>query len=259
MVFNSLTAAVQIMPVVCVLAVKAPSGLVVLNAGNRNLTVCCDHPPSDPPDGYFITSHPLNNPTAPLLRLNQSSSDAVWLNGSMCFNLGTFTPGETYEVGVVAVRGNHRSKKASIIHTTGERNNKSVQRDLLLFIIVIQTIALSLSVFVYVAPMPVQIAVPVSVGTSYAQLYIQHPQLGLMDGVKVCACPGDWDTVCKGLCSYACDWYSLPAHVHLVNLSNLTPGSQYQLSVHSTSRKQTGPPYYSRLFRTRESSLRALL
>ncbi|XP_035762942.1 phosphatidylinositol phosphatase PTPRQ isoform X1 [Neolamprologus brichardi] len=136
----------------------------------------------------------------------------------MCFNLGTFTPGQTYEVGVVALKGNDRSERSSVIHTT--------------------------------APMPVQVAVPVSVGTNYAQLYIQHPQLGVMDGVKVCACPGDWDTVCKGLGNYLCDWYSLTAHVHLINLSNLSPGSPYQLRVHSTSREQLGPPYYSRLFRT---------
>lgn len=103
--------------------------------------------------------------------------------------------------------------------------------------------------------MPVQVAVPVSVGTNYAQLYIQHPQLGVMDGVKVCACPGDWDTVCKGLGNYLCDWYSLTAHVHLINLRNLSPGSPYQLRVHSTSREQLGPPYYSRLFRTSELPL----
>ncbi|XP_019217115.1 phosphatidylinositol phosphatase PTPRQ isoform X5 [Oreochromis niloticus] len=199
-------------------AVKAVSGLVVISTRSRNLTVCGTHPPRDPPDGYFITSQPLDNPTAPLLWLNHSTSDGHLINGSMCFNLGTFTPGQTYEVGVVALKGNDRSERSSVIHTT--------------------------------APMPVQVAVPVSVGTNYAQLYIQHPQLGVMDGVKVCACPGDWDTVCKGLGNYLCDWYSLAAHVHLINLSNLSPGSPYQLRVYSTSREQLGPPYYSRLFRT---------
>ncbi|XP_039470944.1 phosphatidylinositol phosphatase PTPRQ isoform X5 [Oreochromis aureus] len=199
-------------------AVKAVSGLVVISTRSRNLTVCGTHPPRNPPDGYFITSQPLDNPTAPLLWLNHSTSDGHLINGSMCFNLGTFTPGQTYEVGVVALKGNDRSERSSVIHTT--------------------------------APMPVQVAVPVSVGTNYAQLYIQHPQLGVMDGVKVCACPGDWDTVCKGLGNYLCDWYSLAAHVHLINLSNLSPGSPYQLRVYSTSREQLGPPYYSRLFRT---------
>nr|XP_004553306.2 phosphatidylinositol phosphatase PTPRQ isoform X5 [Maylandia zebra] len=198
--------------------VKALSGLVVISTRSRNLTVCGTQPPSDPPDGYFITSQPLDNPTAPLLWLNHSSAYGHLINGSMCFNLGTFTPGQTYEVGVVALKGNDRSKRSSVIHTT--------------------------------APMPVQVAVPVSVGTNYAQLYIQHPQLGVMDGVKVCACPGDWDTVCKGLGNYLCDWYSLTAQVHLIKLSNLSPGSPYQLRVHSTSREQLGPPYYSRLFRT---------
>ncbi|XP_008281722.1 phosphatidylinositol phosphatase PTPRQ [Stegastes partitus] len=198
-------------------AVMAPSGLVVSSL-RGNLTVCWTSPPDDPPDGYYLTSQPLNNPTASSLWINQSSSGALWVNESVCVHLGTFTPGQTYEVGVATMRGNDRSERSSIIHTT--------------------------------APLPVQVAVPLSVGTNYAQLYIQHPQLGLTDGVKVCACPGVCDTACKGVCGYTCDWHSLPADVHTVTLSNLSPGSQYQLSVYSTSREQIGPPYYTRLIRT---------
>lgn len=100
--------------------------------------------------------------------------------------------------------------------------------------------------------MPVQVAIPLSVGTNSAQLYIQHPQLGLIDGVKVCVCPGVCDSVCEGPCGYTCDWYPLPAGVHIVTLRNLSPGSEYQLRVYSTSRGQTGPPYHARPVRTSE-------
>lgn len=104
----------------------------------------------------------------------------------------------------------------------------------------------------FVGPMPVHVAVPFSVGTNSAQLYIQPPQLGLIDGVKVCVCPGVCDTVCEGSCEYTCEWYSLPAGVHIITLRDLSPGSEYQLRVCSTSREQAGPPYYTRRLRTGE-------
>lgn len=103
--------------------------------------------------------------------------------------------------------------------------------------------------------MPVQVAVSLSVGTNSAQLYIQHPQLGLIDGVKVCVCPGMCDSLCVGLCGNTCDWYSLPAGVHIITLSNLSPGSEHQLRVYSTSREKIGPPYYTRPVRTSELRL----
>ncbi|XP_074533315.1 uncharacterized protein LOC141796228 [Halichoeres trimaculatus] len=112
---------------------------------------------------------------------SKSSPAALWLNKSVCATLGPVTPGQTYEVGVVSVMGKDRSQKTSLIHTTN--------------------------------PLPVQAAIPLSVGTNSAQLFIQHPQLGLINGVKV-------------------------------------PGSEYQLQVHSTSKEQVGPPYYSRPIRT---------
>ncbi|XP_070686459.1 phosphatidylinositol phosphatase PTPRQ [Pempheris klunzingeri] len=198
-------------------AMKAPSGLVALST-TGNLTVCWTNPPDNPPDGYCITSHPLISPTLTSLWINQSSPEAHWLNESVCVHLGTFTPGQTYEVGVVSLSRTDRSKRTSIIYTTN--------------------------------PMPVQVAVPISVGTNSAQLYIQHPQLGLIDGVKVCVCPGMCDSVCEGLCGYTCGWYSLPTGVRFIILSNLSPGSEYQLRVYSTSREQMGPPYYTRPVRT---------
>lgn len=103
--------------------------------------------------------------------------------------------------------------------------------------------------------MPVQVAVPLSVGTNSAQLYIQPPKLGLIDGVNVCVCPRLCDSLCEGLCGNTCLWHSLPAGVHTITLSDLSPGSEHQLKVCSTSREQTGPPYYTRPVRTRELPL----
>lgn len=100
--------------------------------------------------------------------------------------------------------------------------------------------------------MPVQVAIPLSVGANSAQLYIQRPQLGLIDGVKVCVCPGVCASVCEGSCGSTCDWYPLPAGVHVITLRNLSPGSEYQLRVYSTSREQMGPPYYTHPVRTGE-------
>ncbi|XP_049930076.1 phosphatidylinositol phosphatase PTPRQ isoform X4 [Epinephelus moara] len=198
-------------------AVRTPSGLEVFSTA-ENLTVCWNHPPDDPPDGYYITSHPHIYPAPISLWTNQSSPGVNWLNESVCVNMGTFTPGHTYEVGVVSLRGEDRSKRTSVTHTTD--------------------------------PMPVQVAVPLSVGTNSAQLYIQRPQLGLIDGVKVCVCPGVCDTVCEGFCRDTCDWYALPAGVHIITVGNLSPGSEQQLRVYSTSREQMGPPYYTRPVRT---------
>lgn len=107
--------------------------------------------------------------------------------------------------------------------------------------------------------MPVQIAVPLSVGSQSVQLYIQHPQLGLMDGVKVCLCPDVCDPVCEGLCGYTCEWHSLSAGDHIVTVGDLCPASEYQLSVYSTSRQQTGTPYYTPPFKTSELLLLLLL
>ncbi|XP_061578770.1 phosphatidylinositol phosphatase PTPRQ [Cololabis saira] len=190
-------------------AVKAPTDLVVFSM-RRNLSLCWTITPDHPADGYYITSHLLSNLTTSSLWMNQSS---FWGNESACVDLGTFTPGQTYELGVTALRGNNRSERSSIRHTT--------------------------------APMPVQVAVPHSVGTNNTQLYIQPPTEGLLDGVKVCACPGVCDDLCKESCGYKCDWHSLSADAHTLTISNLSPGSQYQLGVYSTSKQQMGPPYFT--------------
>ncbi|XP_056272982.1 phosphatidylinositol phosphatase PTPRQ [Pseudoliparis swirei] len=205
-------------PVTVQTAVTAPSDLLVLNT-TGDLTVCWTSSPDDPPDGYYLTIHPPIHPTLTSLWVNQSSPGAHWAHLSVCVNVGTFTPGQTYEIGVVSLRGKDRSNMTSITHTTD--------------------------------PMPVQVAVPLSVGTNSAQLYIQPPKLGLIDGVNVCVCPRLCDSLCEGLCGNTCLWHSLPAGVHTITLSDLSPGSEHQLKVCSTSREQTGPPYYTRPVRTR--------
>ncbi|KAM9854760.1 phosphatidylinositol phosphatase PTPRQ [Aulostomus maculatus] len=198
-------------------AVRPPAGLTVL-CTRGNLSACWTSPPNDPPDGYYITAHPVSNSSASLQCINRSRPGALWENESVCVDLGTYSPGQTYEVGVVALRGNDKSQKTSIMHTTD--------------------------------PMPVQVAVPLSVGTNSAQLYIQPPQLGLIDGLKVCACPEVCDGVCEGLCVYTCEWHSLSTSDHTITISNLRPGSDYQLSVYSTSRLKLGTPFYTHPIKT---------
>lgn len=103
-------------------------------------------------------------------------------------------------------------------------------------------------------PRPVQVAVPLSVGTNATQLHILRPQLSVIDGVKVCVCPVVCAKVCEGRCGYTCDWYPLPIGVHELTLQNLSPGSEYQLAVYSTSHQLTGPPYYTQRIRTGDCS-----
>ncbi|KAF6738160.1 Phosphatidylinositol phosphatase PTPRQ [Oryzias melastigma] len=202
------------MPLTIQTAVKPPADLVVFSKG-EHLSACWTNPLEDPPDGYYITSHPVDNPTASSLWVNLSYSGD---DKNMCVQLGTFKPGQTYEVGVTAVRGKDRSDKTSIKHTA--------------------------------APLPVKVAVPFLVGTNNTQLYIQPPNMGLIDRVKVCACPGVCDRDCEDTCGYECEWYSLPADINIVTISNLNPGSQYQLVIYSISGQRTGPPYYTQPIKT---------
>ncbi|XP_017261076.1 phosphatidylinositol phosphatase PTPRQ [Kryptolebias marmoratus] len=204
-------------PLIVQTAVKPPSDLVA-SSERGNLSVCWTSPPDGPPDGYYITSQSLNNPTVFSLWMNASSSGELWTNTSICVNLGAFVPGCTYDIAVVALRGNDQSEGSSITYTT--------------------------------APMPVQAAVPLSVGPNSTQLYVQPPRTGVIDGVQVCACPGVCSGMCTGSCGYMCDWHSLPAGVQIITIRRLSPGSQYQLGVYSTSGDRTGPLYYTHPIRT---------
>lgn len=99
---------------------RAPHGLMVMSSSG-NLSVCWSSQHADPPDGYNITTQTLNNAHVSLLWINHSSPDAHWGDGTMCVAVDVFTPGQTYEVGVVALRGNDRSQKTSIVHTISKR------------------------------------------------------------------------------------------------------------------------------------------
>ncbi|KAF7224525.1 receptor type Q [Nothobranchius furzeri] len=203
-------------PLIVQTAVKPPSDLLVFSL-TANLSVCWTSEPDDPPDGYHITSRSLSNPTVSSLWINDSSFDELWRNKSVCVNLGAFIPGHTYEISVVALKGSSRSEGSSITHTT--------------------------------APLPVLVAVPLSVGTNYAHLFLQPPRMGLIDGVKVCACPGVCSSACMGSCGYLCVWHSFPTG-DVITIRHLSPGFEYQLSVSSTSGGQAGPLYYTHPIRT---------
>ncbi|MEQ2254639.1 hypothetical protein ILYODFUR_005761, partial [Ilyodon furcidens] len=98
-------------------AVKPPADLDMISV-NDSLSVCWIVPPSDPPDAYYVTTQSFNSPTASSLWINDSSFGGLRKDEFICVNLGTFTPGHTYEVAVVAMRGNDRSERSTIIHTT---------------------------------------------------------------------------------------------------------------------------------------------
>lgn len=248
-VFITLSQAVTLLVFYWLLSELRPHGGLLVVSTSGNLTVCWTTPLDDPPDGYSITSHPPIYPALTTLWLNQSGPGVRWVNQSTCVDLGSFTPGQTYEVGVVSLKGRDRSKPTSIIHTTGNPNNLDAQAGLWVSAPLSHS-----STSAAVEPMPVQAAVPLSVGTDSAQLHILLPQLSVIDGVKVCVCPVVCPKVCEGPCGYTCDWYPLPAGVHVLTLQNLSPGSEYQLAVYSTSHQQTGPPYYTQHIRTGDCS-----
>lgn len=123
----------------CLLAVKPPSDLVALST-RGNLTVCWTGPLHDPPDGYYVTSQALSRPIVSSRWVNASSSGELWTNTSVCVNLGAFVPGHTYDVAVVALRGNDRSEGSRITHTTGQRPKNSAQVFLSSFVVLCLTL-----------------------------------------------------------------------------------------------------------------------
>lgn len=97
------------------------------------------------------------------------------------------------------------------------------------------------------------VAVPLSVGTNSTRLYFQRPRFGVIDGIKVCVCPGLCVDMCRGHCEYTCNWYPLLDGVHTVTQGDLTPGSEYQFRVQSTSRQKLSRPHTTDLFKTGEN------
>ncbi|XP_075894107.1 phosphatidylinositol phosphatase PTPRQ isoform X3 [Nelusetta ayraudi] len=203
-------------PVTVRTALRAPDGLVVLSAAG-NLTVCWKTPQDGSPDGYYITSDPSLHSTPSSLWLNRSNGEH-WGTEPMCINLGRYTPGQTYEVSVISLKGEDRSERASAQHTTD--------------------------------PLPVLVAVPLSVGTNYTRLYFQRPQLGVIDGIQVCVCPRVCVDTCQGQCKYDCNRHPLPDGVHIITQGHLNPGSEYQLRVQSTSRQRLSRPFTTNPFKT---------
>ncbi|KAM6960599.1 phosphatidylinositol phosphatase PTPRQ [Aplochiton taeniatus] len=204
-------------PIITHTALSSPRDLAVWSA-DTNLTVCWSHPPTDPPDGFLLTSRPLAQPRPAALWVNESSAGASWTDVSVCVALDKLTPGQTYRVAVASVRGGDRSRDTSALHT--------------------------------IVPGPVQVAVPLSVGASSVALFVQRPLSGLMDGVEVCACAGTCEAGCDGACQDVCDWQPLPQGTHTVTVDQLRPGAEYQFRVCSTSRERRGPPYYTQHVRT---------
>ncbi|XP_077939126.1 LOW QUALITY PROTEIN: phosphatidylinositol phosphatase PTPRQ [Gasterosteus aculeatus] len=78
-------------PVTAHTALRAPTGLVALNT-TRDLKVCWTSSPDDPPDGYYVTSHPPIYP-------NQTS---LWINKvfSQSATFSSLTPGKFYHFAV---------------------------------------------------------------------------------------------------------------------------------------------------------------
>ncbi|XP_055078550.1 phosphatidylinositol phosphatase PTPRQ [Periophthalmus magnuspinnatus] len=199
-------------------AVRTPRGLVAETSAD-NLTVCWDTQHADPPDRYEVTSLSLHNARVTSTVVHPGRPEGLWETQSLCVSMGPFIPGQTYNIGVVAFKGNDRSQETTMLHTA--------------------------------KPVSVQVAVPLSVSATNVQLYVQPPQVGLMDGVKVCVCPKLCDPTCEDfICGLTCDWSALHANVHTVTINNLSPGSQVQFKVFSTSRNQTGPPYFTKQIRT---------
>lgn len=103
-----------------------PPGRLAVSSKTGNLTVCWSSPPDDPPDGYYITTRPLLYPDPAPLWINRSSPGARWTKQSVCVDFGAFTPGQTYEVGVVSLNGRDESERTSATHSTGERRRLPV-------------------------------------------------------------------------------------------------------------------------------------
>ncbi|XP_023666780.2 phosphatidylinositol phosphatase PTPRQ-like isoform X2 [Paramormyrops kingsleyae] len=127
-------------------AVSPPGGVIIRpdDVGEENVMVRWDPPVGVKPDGYFIIIQPLTTGDWPR---------ELWVNRSLSFELSALTPGETYEVSVVAVKSGNRSMGESILQT--------------------------------LKPKQVQIAVPYESSAYSTLLYIQKPADGIFDGIQV--------------------------------------------------------------------------
>ncbi|XP_048863793.1 LOW QUALITY PROTEIN: phosphatidylinositol phosphatase PTPRQ-like [Brienomyrus brachyistius] len=127
-------------------AVSPPDGVIIWpdDVGEENVTVRWDPPVGVKPDGYFVLVQPLTTGVWPR---------ELWVNRSLSFELSALTPGETYEISVVAVKSGNRSEGETILQT--------------------------------LKPKQVQIAVPYESSAYSTVLYIQKPAAGIFDGIQV--------------------------------------------------------------------------
>lgn len=94
----------------CLTGVGPPGRVTIQpdDVGEENVMVRWDPPVGVKPDGYFILVQPLTTRDWPR---------ELWVNRSLSFELSALTPGETYEISVVAVKSGNRSKEETILQT----------------------------------------------------------------------------------------------------------------------------------------------
>ncbi|KAA0715211.1 Phosphatidylinositol phosphatase PTPRQ [Triplophysa tibetana] len=125
-------------------ALSPPSKVSVEAVGRENITVCWRPSLDEKVNVYYIRLQPWKK---------QDQTRELWVNGSSCITLTVLKPGETYEVGVAAVKGGNMSAEITIQQT--------------------------------LRPDSVQIAVPLEVGTHSMELFVQMPRYSAYDGITV--------------------------------------------------------------------------
>lgn len=106
------------------LEVSPPYSVAASDVGQKNMTVCWEPLEDDNVDGYCIQLWRSTGQTQP---------HEFWQNSSDCMTLVMLVPGETYEVGVAAVKGGNRSKERTIQQTLSK--NKHIIPIFMLFLI----------------------------------------------------------------------------------------------------------------------------
>lgn len=94
--------------VFCVLEVSPPRRVSVEATGPENMTVCWWPSLDENVKVYHIRLHPYTQ---------QDETRELWVNGSSCIALSMLKPGETYEVGVAAVKGGNMSAEKTVQQT----------------------------------------------------------------------------------------------------------------------------------------------
>lgn len=155
---------------------------------------------------YYIRLHPSTK---------QDQTRELWVNGSSCITLAMLRPGETYEVGVAAVKGGNMSAEITVHQTLS----------MICFISLFFLHSSFYNIFLLISePDRVQIAVPLEVGTHSVELFVQMPRNSAYDGVTV-----TYRNVFF--------WRTVSEDSIKVLMEDLNPGMQYDFYVFVTSRK----------------------